>query len=174
MRIISGIYNRRILYTPDSDRVRPTSDRAKESLFNMLSVRYDFDGMEILDLFCGTGNLGLECLSRGAAMCCFVDKDIKLVQKNIEMLKASDKCETVRSDVIMFLKTTVKKNFDMVFSDPPYDYDNYSGLLEEISQMKTDLVLEHSDKFRSDLKFEKQIILRKKIGAVNFTIFDFS
>lgn len=174
MRIISGIYNRRILYTPDSDRVRPTSDRAKESLFNMLSVRYDFDGMEILDLFCGTGNLGLECLSRGAAMCCFVDKDIKLVRKNIEMLKASDKCETVRSDVIMFLKTTVKKNFDMVFSDPPYDYDNYSGLLEEISQMKTDLVLEHSDKFRSDLKFEKQIILRKKIGAVNFTIFDFS
>ena len=174
MRIISGIYNRRILYTPDSDRVRPTSDRAKESLFNMLSVRYDFDGMEILDLFCGTGNLGLECLSRGAAMCCFVDKDIKLVQKNIEMLKASDKCETVRSDVIMFLKTTIKKNFDMVFSDPPYDYDNYSGLLEEISQMKTDLVLEHSDKFRSDLKFEKQIILRKKIGAVNFTIFDFS
>ena len=60
MRIISGIYNRRILYTPDSDRVRPTSDRAKESLFNILSVRYDFDGMEILDLFCGTGNLGLE------------------------------------------------------------------------------------------------------------------
>lgn len=174
MRIISGIYNRRILYTPDSDRVRPTSDRAKESLFNMLSVRYDFDGMEILDLFCGTGNLGLECLSRGAAMCCFVDKDIKLVQKNIEMLKASDKCEVVRSDVIMFLKTSVKKNFDMVFCDPPYDYDNYSGILEEISQMKTDLALEHSDKFRSDLKFDKQIIFRKKIGTVNFTLFDFS
>ncbi|HMS34711.1 MAG TPA: 16S rRNA (guanine(966)-N(2))-methyltransferase RsmD [Ignavibacteria bacterium] len=174
MRIISGIYNRRILFTPDSDRVRPTSDRAKESLFNMLSVRYDFDGMEILDLFCGTGNLGLECLSRGAAMCCFVDKDIKLVQKNIEMLKASDKCEVVRSDVIMFLKTSVKKNFDMVFCDPPYDYDNYSGILEEISQMKTDLVLEHSDKFRSDLKFDKQIIFRRKIGTVNFTLFDFS
>ena len=107
-------------------------------------------------------------------MCCFVDKDIKLVQKNIEMLKAADKCEVVRSDVIMFLKTIAKKNFDMVFCDPPYDYDNYSGLLEEISRMKTDIVLEHSDKFKSDLKFEKQIILRKKIGTVNFTLFDFS
>ena len=174
MRIISGIYNRRILISPDTDKIRPTSDRAKETLFNMLNVRYDFEGMEILDLFCGTGNLGLECLSRGATMCSFVDKDIKLVQKNIEMLKASDKCEVVRSDVIMFLKTIVKKNFDIVFCDPPYDYDNYSGLLEEISRMKTDLVLEHSDNFKSDLKFEKQIILRKKIGTVNFTLFDFS
>lgn len=173
MRIISGIYNRRILHSPESENVRPTSDRAKETLFNMLNVRYDLEGMEILDLFCGTGNLGLECISRGASKCCFVDKDIKLVQKNIELLKAGDRCVTVRSDAVMFLADNEKK-FDMVFCDPPYDYKNYTELLEKISLMKTVLALEHPDRFKPDIKFENQILFRKKTGSVNFTLFDFS
>ena len=173
MRIISGKYNRRILISPDSYKVRPTSDRAKETLFNILSCRYDFNGMNVLDLFCGTGNLGLECLSRGAAMCCFVDKDVKLVMKNIELLKAGDNTCVERSDVLVFLKRRGKESFDLVFCDPPYDYENYNALLEEISLMKTILVLEHSEKFKADIKFEKFILLKKKIGTVNFTLFDF-
>ena len=164
MRIISGKYNRRILISPDSYKVRPTSDRAKETLFNILNVRYDFNGMKVLDLFCGTGNLGLECLSRGAAMCCFVDKDVRLVQKNIELLKAGDITCVERSDVLVFLKRRGKESFDLVFCDPPYDYENYNALLEEISLMKTILVLEHSEKFKADIKFEKFIMLKKKIG----------
>jgi len=172
MRIISGKYNRRILISPDSFKVRPTSDRAKETLFNILSCRFDFNGMKVLDLFCGTGNLGLECLSRGAVMCRFVDKDVKLVQKNIELLKA-DNAYAVKSDVMMYLKSQGNESFDLVFCDPPYDYENYSALLEEISLMKTILVLEHSEKFKADMKFEKFILLKKKIGTVHFTLFDF-
>lgn len=173
MRIISGKYNRRILISPDSYKVRPTSDRAKETLFNILSCRYDFNGMNVLDLFCGTGNLGLEFLSRGAAMCCFVDKDVRIVQKNIELLKAGDNAHAVKSDVMMYLKSRGNECFDLVFCDPPYDYENYNALLEEISLMKTILVLEHSEKFKADMKFEKFILLKKKIGTVNFTLFDF-
>ncbi len=82
MRIISGIYKSRILKPPASNKVRPTSDRAKETLFNVLSNIVDLDGITCIDLFCGTGNLGLESISRGSAKCYFVDTDIKLVLLN--------------------------------------------------------------------------------------------
>ena len=174
MRIISGIYNRRVLISPESDKVRPTSDRAKETLFNMLSVRYDFNGMKILDLFCGTGNLGLESISRGARECEFVDLDIRTVTKNIELLKAGSSCKAVRSDALVFVRAHSNEQFDLIFCDPPYDHGSYEELLFEISVMKTVLILEHSEKFIPGKKFEKKIVLRKKIGTVNFTIFDFT
>ena len=143
MRIISGIYNRRVLISPESDKVRPTSDRAKETLFNMLSVRYDFNGMKILDLFCGTGNLGLESISRGARECEFVDLDIRTVTKNIELLKAGSSCKAVRSDALVFVRAHSNEQFDLIFCDPPYDHGSYEELLFEISVMKYVLILEN-------------------------------
>lgn len=173
MRIITGIYKGRILKSPDSNKVRPTSDRAKESLFNVLNNIVDFDEMTVLDLFCGTGSLGLECISRGAVMCYFTDTDVNLVQSNIYLLDLKDQCEVFRSDVQTFLKNFKRTDIDIVFCDPPYDYEQYTELIEKISLMKTFLVLEHSGDFKLNERFEECVFLKKKTGAVNFTFFDF-
>ena len=173
MRIISGIYRSRVLISPDSDKIRPTSDRAKETLFNILGNKIDFNGINCLDLFCGTGNLGLESLSRGAGKCSFVDKDIKLVQRNIEKLGASDNSSVFKAEAIDFLERNNQTFFDIIFCDPPYDYEDYSCLIEKVKLYKTLLILEHSDKFKADVEFQKFILLSKKIGTVNFTLFDF-
>lgn len=173
MRIITGIYKGRILKSPDSNKVRPTSDRAKESLFNVLNNIVDFEEITVLDLFCGTGSLGLECISRGAVKCYFTDTDVKLVQKNIDLLDLKDQCEVYRTEVLTFLKDFNRADIDIVFCDPPYDYECYTELIEKISLMKTILVLEHSGTFKLNENFEKYVFLKKKIGTVNFTFFDF-
>lgn len=172
MRIISGIFKSRVLSTPSSYKVRPTSDRAKETLFNILNNRIDFHGIKCLDLFCGTGNLGLECISRGALVCYFVDEDTELVSKNIELLHTKDNSKIFRSDAITFLDK-FNEEVDLIFCDPPYNYEDYSKLIEKISSSKNILILEHSEKFVLNTQFEKFVFLRKKIGTVNFTFFDF-
>lgn len=174
MRIISGIYKSRILISPATDKVRPTSDRAKETLFNILNNKIDFEGITCIDLFCGTGNLGLECISRGAVMCYFVDEDTGLVLKNIGQLKAEDSSKVYKSEVTAFLKMFAGMNVDLVFCDPPYNYKHYNELIEKISLMNTILILEHSGQFNAGNQFEKYIFLKKKIGTVNFTFFDFN
>lgn len=173
MRIISGIYKSRVLISPDSNDIRPTSDRAKETLFNILINKLDFNGIKCLDLFCGTGNLGLESISRGAEKCSFVDKDTTNVQNNIEKFKANDKSSVYRSDAIEFLERNKKTIFDIIFCDPPYNYSDYGRLIENVKTYNTLFILEHSDKFFVDEVFLKFVLIRKKVGTVNFTLFDF-
>jgi len=174
MRIISGIYKSRKLIPPASDNIRPTSDRAKETLFNVINNVIDLEGTTCLDLFCGTGNLGLESVSRGAAECYFVDSDIKLVLKNIAKLGAEDKCKAVKMETMEFLNRNSDIKPDLIFCDPPYSYKDYDKLLEKILPMKTILVLEHSDKFVLKKDLEQFVLKRKKAGTVNFTFFDFN
>ncbi len=176
MRIISGAYKSRILISPSSDKVRPTSDRAKETLFNILNNRIDFEDITCMDLFCGTGNLGLECISRGASMCYFADENTDLVRENIKLLKAEDKSKIYKSNVLNFLKSFNERKTDLIFCDPPYEYNRYTELIGNIIslQLKTLLILEHSVNFIADKDFEKYVILRKKIGTVNFTFFEFN
>ncbi|MEO6693814.1 MAG: RsmD family RNA methyltransferase [Ignavibacteria bacterium] len=174
MRIISGIYKSRILYSPDSTKVRPTSDRAKETLFNMLENRMEFDGITCIDLFCGTGNLGLECISRGAANCYFVDLNTDLVNKNIVKLDAENKSEVFKMKAISFLNKFTEIKADIIFCDPPYLYNKYDKLLSKILPIKTICILEHSEKFLLSSEFEKFVFLRKNIGTINFTFFDFN
>lgn len=126
-----------------------------------------------MDLFCGSGNLGLESISRGASMCWFVDEETSLVKKNIEILKAEDKSKIIRSEVIKFLNKMPEEKVELVFCDPPYSYDSYDSLIEKVSQFKTNFILEHSDKFILNNIFNSNVILKKKIGTVNFTLFDF-
>lgn len=173
MRIISGIYKSRILKSPVSDKVRPTSDRAKEMLFNVLNNRINFYGKTCMDIFCGSGSLGLECISRGAVFCYFVDKDLQSVKKNIALLKADEKCKLIKSDAVDFLKSGGMDNIDLIFCDPPYDYKKYDELISAASVFKSLVVLEHSDKFVPYKEFEKNIFLKRKAGTVNFTFFDF-
>ncbi|MCK5825072.1 MAG: RsmD family RNA methyltransferase [Ichthyobacteriaceae bacterium] len=122
MRIISGKYRGKKLRAPNTLPVRPTTDRAKESLFNILNNDYFMNQITVLDLFAGTGNISLEFASRGAVQITSVDADsgcIKFIDKMTVDLKIEN-LKTLTQDVFKFLSTTKVKS-DIVFADPPYD-----------------------------------------------------
>ncbi|MBK8981783.1 MAG: 16S rRNA (guanine(966)-N(2))-methyltransferase RsmD [Ignavibacteria bacterium] len=173
MRIISGIYKGRRLISPENKKVRPTSDRAKETLFNILNNIIDFEGMNCLDLFCGSGALGLEAVSRGADKCVFADRDVSVVLKNIAVLKAEEKCITVKGDAVNYI-SSVSEKFDLIFCDPPYDFDKYDEVITAASKAGSFLALEHSEKFVLNKEFEKFLTRKNKTGSVNFSLLDFN
>jgi 16S rRNA (guanine966-N2)-methyltransferase len=118
LRIVAGELGGRWLATPPgrSAAVRPTSDRVREALFSILG---DVAGARVLDLFCGTGALGIEALSRGAASATLVDTRTSLARRNVAELGIGDRCDVVRSDARAFLRRG-RGRFDLVFCDPPY------------------------------------------------------
>lgn len=120
MRIIAGEFKGRRLNTPKSDKIRPTSDKVKESLFSMISA--NIAEAVVIDLFSGTGNLGLEALSRGAKRCYFVDRSrdsIKIILQNIAHCKQEENAITIIGDYEKALKKIPEKA-DVIFLDPPY------------------------------------------------------
>ncbi|MGN0806774.1 MAG: 16S rRNA (guanine(966)-N(2))-methyltransferase RsmD [Candidatus Coproplasma sp.] len=120
MRIISGRHRGRKLAEFTAEGIRPTSDRAKESLFNIISSK--IVGATVLDLFCGSGSLGLECVSRGADKVFFNDKSassVAVLKKNIALLKEESRCSVSVSDYRDYLNRCGEK-FDIIFLDPPY------------------------------------------------------
>jgi 16S rRNA (guanine966-N2)-methyltransferase len=122
MRIIAGEWRGRSLLAPSGQATRPTSDRAREGLFSMLASRLgSFEGLEVADLFAGTGALGLEALSRGAARCTFVETDraaIDILKRNIGKLGAGDRAE-VRAQPVEHVPSPARP-FDLILMDPPY------------------------------------------------------
>lgn len=121
MRIISGKYRGLQLVSFEAGHLRPTTDRVKESQFNIL--RDDVEGAKILDLFAGTGNLGLEAISRGASEVTFVDKNkksIAIIEKNIAKLKMDEPYKILQLDVLKYLKAYEGNGFDVIFVDPPF------------------------------------------------------
>ena len=116
MRIVAGELGGRRLAAPRGGDVRPTTDRVREALFSILG---DVSGLSVLDLFAGTGALGLEAISRGAAGATLVDVDVGSAEANVEALGVSDRCEVVRGDAIRFLGRD-PGSYDLVFCDPPY------------------------------------------------------
>lgn len=118
MRIVAGELKGRRLHSPpgDSAAVRPTSDRARETLFAILGR---ISGVRALDLFCGTGALGIEAVSRGADSAVLVDKDVKLARLNVEELGIANRCELQRADAIRYLEGTDER-FGLILCDPPY------------------------------------------------------
>lgn len=134
MRIIGGKHRGRKLAEFAGEDIRPTSDRVKESLFNILSVRVQ--GACVLDLFCGSGNLGLESISRGAAGAHFNDlsKDsLAVLKKNIAATGEAAVCTVTNYDYLVCLKS-VKKKFDIIFIDPPYRFDYGVPALKAIAE----------------------------------------
>ena len=139
MRVISGKLGSRKLFTPgDTLKVRPTGDRTKEAMFNMLDNITVFSGKKVLDIFCGTGALGIEAISRGAEFGVFVDKDTKLVVKNLEALNITGKSKIERSDFKKYFSSEdfEVQNVDLVFADPPYEFPKYENLIEAVSKKK--------------------------------------
>ena len=128
MRVITGLARGvRLITVSGNDIVRPTSEKVKEALFS--SIQFDIEGRRILDLFAGSGQLGIEALSRGAASATFVDSSdasIKAIKQNLESTRLADKARVIRSDYSAFCARFSDK-FDIIFLDPPYQ----AGLLEK-------------------------------------------
>ena len=138
MRIIGGIHRSRRLNTPKSDTVRPTSDKVRQAVFNMLHSRDAVSGAHVIDAFCGTGALGLEALSQGADHCIFFDKNresINMARDNIALLKEDDRATTYHQDI-----TKIKQKLDavfpatLVFLDPPYNQNLIGAALHSLSE----------------------------------------
>lgn len=126
MRVITGSARGRRLKELEGMETRPTTDRVKEGLFSAL--QFDIEGRKVLDLFAGTGQLGIECLSRGAASAVFVDRRadaVKLIRENLRLTGLEDRARVVAGDSMEYLKS-IREPFDIIFLDPPYA----AGLLE--------------------------------------------
>ena len=155
MRVIAGVYRGRTLKSPADTKTRPTSDRLRETLFNVLAPRID-DSTRFLDLCAGTGAIGIEAISRGASFVTFVDKSRKacaLIEDNLEHLDIpEDETEIVCLSAETFAGRSFENGWDTVYFDPPYDLD-YSTVLyefgtDESTLLNSDglLVVEHHSK----------------------------
>ena len=132
MRVITGSARGRRLKTPENYDIRPTTDNVKEAVF--IIIQFDIEGRRVLDLFAGTGQLGIEALSRGAAAAVFIDKDREAVKIVRENLKACSLQAAVRQeDALSALRREEK--FDLIFVDPPYDAGLYGDVLETIKSV---------------------------------------
>ena len=130
MRVITGSARGRKLKTPENYDIRPTTDNVKESVFNI--IQFDIEGRRVLDLFAGTGQLGIECLSRGAAEAVFVDESREAVRIVKENLKSCGlQAQVLQTDALGYLRRSGK--FDLIFVDPPYDSDLYESVLKTIN-----------------------------------------
>lgn len=149
MRIIAGRLRRRTLRAPSGNLTRPTTDRTREALFNLLEARLSFEDADVLDLFAGTGALGLEAISRGARAATFVEQSSKVmnyVRQNANDLGVADQCWMLRADAISYLERYSGPPFDVIFADPPYALDDLERLPDlAVPHLKPDgrFVLEH-------------------------------
>ncbi len=153
MRVISGLYRGRVLKSPPDHRTRPTSDRLRETLFNILSPRIDED-TRFLDLCAGTGAIGIEAISRGAGFVTFVDRSKKacaLIEENLDKLDVPEaQTNVLNLDAENFTGREHEVGWDIIFYDPPYDSD-YSIVMHDIATdglLRADglLVVEHHTK----------------------------
>ncbi len=177
MRIISGRLKGRRLVAPKKLPVRPTTDMAKESLFNILNNHYYFDGISVLDLFAGTGSISFEFASRGTQSITSVDANyhcIRFIQKTNDELECN--VQSIKSDVYQYLEST-KQQYDIIFADPPYDFDiekfsKIADLVFEKELLEEDglLVIEHSK--HTSLEEHPKFSYSKKYGGCMFSFFE--
>lgn len=135
MRIISGLYRGKKLKSPLDHLTRPTTDRVKESLFNILSNFLSFQDINVLDLFAGSGALGIEAISRGAKKATFVENHydaFKILKENT--LPCQPQCSVMNEDVLKFLTIPPLYSYDLIFMDPPYGKISIDLLLEKIKK----------------------------------------
>lgn len=176
MRIIYGKYGGRRFEAPRNLQARPTTDIAKESLFNILQNRIDFEGISALDLFAGTGSISFEFLSRGASNVVCVEMgrvQQQFIQKVAGELKIGRELQLVRGDVFRFLKNS-SQQFDMIFADPPYALPELATLPDAIlegNMLKPEgiFILEHGKE--NDFSSHPRFVELRKYGAVHFSFF---
>lgn len=175
MRIIRGKYGRRRFDVPSNITARPTTDFARENIFNVLENMVDFEEAEALDLFAGTGAISFEFLSRGCSQVTCVEKSniqYSFIKKVKETLR-DENLIMVRGDVFRFVENSARK-YDVIFADPPYDLPNFAEVPEKILESKmlkpdTIIVIEHSKKY--DFSHLPHFYQHRHYGSVNFSIF---
>ena len=176
MRIITGKYKGRHFDIPRSFKARPTTDFAKENIFNVLTSYIDFDGATALDLFSGTGSISLELASRGCAHVISVEADRdhhRFILQCLQKLGVTGDVTAIRGDAFRFIKSC-KQQFDFIFADPPYALEELKTiptLIFEKNLLKEDgvFVFEHgkNDSFNDHPNF----VEHRSYGSVNFSIF---
>lgn len=155
MRIVGGDLRGRSLASPKSDAIRPTTDRTRESLFNILANRIDFAGLRVIDLFAGTGALGFEALSRGAQFVLFVEASVEgrgLLRSNMEALGLAGRARIFRRDATRLGPVGTMEPFDLAFADPPYGRglgDRAAGALAEGGWLRPGALLVLEEERRS-------------------------
>ena len=133
MRIISGTAKGIRLKTLEGDATRPTAERVKEAVFSMLQG--DIENRDVLDLFAGSGQMGLEALSRGASSAVLIDKSIdalKIIKENASKTRLNDRCDIRKDEYLSYLKKNIGKKFDLIFIDPPYASGFYQPALQAL------------------------------------------
>jgi len=176
MRIVAGEWRGRKLIAPRGDATRPTADRTRETLFNMLASRLgSFDGLRVADLFAGSGALGLEALSRGAAHCLFVEQDkpaVDAIKANVLALDARER-GAVQHGSVMSLGSA-KEPYDLILLDPPYRTGAAAVALDRLLRLgwigpATWVAVETSDKESVEVK-GLQIAADRKVGKARITL----
>lgn len=175
MRIITGIYKGRRFDIPHTFKARPTTDFAKENIFNVLNSYIDFEGAMALDLFAGTGSISLELLSRGCQQVVSIEKDRDhhaFIRQCVQKLGA-DNSVVIRGDVFRYIKSC-SQQFDFIFADPPYQLTELAqipDLIFEKDLLKEEgiFVLEHGA--QNDFSNHPHFVEHRKYGSVNFSIF---
>ena len=175
MRIIRGKYGRRRFDVPNNITARPTTDFARENLFNVLENIIDFEGLTALDLFAGTGAISFELLSRGCASVTAIEKASTqyAFMKKVSAQLGCDNFNLVRGDALKYIDATMAK-FDIIFADPPYDLNGFGEIPEKIlnSQMlkpDTIFIIEHSKNY--NFSHLPHFVEQRTYGSVNFSIF---
>lgn len=176
MRIVRGIYKARRFSAPKSFPSRPTTDYAKEGLFNMIENRIDLINLSILDLCAGTGNISLEFLSREAGTVTSVDKHPVCVKYQYKLkgeLGIGDEWQIAKNDVLQFAEKT-KSSYDLIFADPPYDVSFHADLVTKIVENGLlnkggNIIIEHGR--QTDLSHLSTYIETRNFGNVYFSFF---
>lgn len=180
MRIISGSFRGKKITAPANLPVRPTTDFAKEALFNVLNNHYNFDEISVLDLFSGIGSISLEFVSRGSRRVVSVDIEpgcVKFLSETVKKMNLEDKISVIRNDVFQFLKHP-SQSFDLVYLDPPFNFEQqeYDQIIELVRQNnflnpEGELVVEHPKNISFD--GHPNLLQSRKYGKVHFSFFDF-
>ena len=175
MRIIGGIFKGRRIEPPSNLKARPTTDFARESLFNVLNNRIDFEGLEVLDLFSGTGSISFEFSSRGAAEVHLVEQNVKHIAGIRRIIRDMEmkNIKTIHIDAKRYLKTCNFK-YDLIFADPPYELKwlkDLPDLISEADIIKEDgfFILEHPKAM--DFENHRLFFEHRNYGGVNFSFF---
>lgn len=176
MRIVSGTCRGRSIHPPRNFRARPTTDFAKENLFNVIAHHFNLDEVRVLDLFSGTGSISYEFASRGARQVLSVEMD-PVHQRFIRQTAGElglDRIRSVRQNAFTFLKTVSGQSYDIVFADPPYDLEGIDALPDLVLEKGLVapggwFVFEHSK--GKDFSSHPAFLQHRSYGSVNFSIF---
>ena len=177
MRVITGTARGRRLLEPEGMDTRPTTDRVKEGLFNVL--QFDIEGRKVLDLFAGTGQLGIECLSRGAAEAVFAERRpdaLKLIRENLKRTRLQEDARVVRSDYLDYL-SRCREQYDIIFLDPPYAevfLENSIKRITEIDILQSNGIIAAERPLGKELPWEFQGFTRSrdyKYGKILLTLY---